>query len=96
MKRKWKHFTKWQLRQALSWVDSGGIAVHDISGKPVRGSMKISHLLVGGMNMLELKRVMEELGLKLDWLQRTSVPAHIHFDIFGEPRRRALQKCKET
>ncbi len=86
---RWRYFRVREIKEAFAHADAGGIAVHDSGMKYKRNYA--CHLFAE--SKMALMNAAEELGLDTKWVQIGY--GRDHFDIFGEPLMRALQKCME-
>lgn len=90
----WREFKTREVREAKAHAAAGGIAVHH-SGFFYRGR-PTAHLLAE--DRAALLEAAEAVGCDLKWIQdpaRSRRVSVLHFDLFGGPLYRALQRCRQ-
>jgi hypothetical protein len=86
----WRYFKFHEVEDALTWADAGGVAVHH-TGFPFRRWNFTCHLWAKDEDTL--REAARSIGVQLHWIQRPPKCSRLHYDIFGSPLERALQRC---
>jgi hypothetical protein len=83
----WRYFGTREVREARAHARAGGIAVHENLYK-LRGHRTCHLLAPDEATLVAAGRL---LGLGPERLHRSNT---VHFDLFGEPLERALERCE--
>ena len=83
-----RYFERRQIKQAIEYAESGGIAVHRnfdfYHGSTIRGVMRERPFL----HVIGLRPVLEEwgrrYGLRPEWIQPEKHRTVAHYDVFGK------------
>ena len=85
------YFETMEIREAMAWVESGGIAIHrnfNLDGQVVGGKARKGvawHVLGPEAALLEWGAMH---NLNPAWLQYAGNPRRVHWDVFGALARR--------
>jgi hypothetical protein len=93
-----KYFERRQIKEAIAFAESGGIAVHrnfdSYHGSTIRGFRREKPFL----HVIGLRPVLEEWGrqhgLRPEWIQPEKHRRVAHFDVFGPSAQALIEKLK--
>lgn len=93
-----KYFERRQIKEAIAFAESGGIAVHrnfdSYHGSAIRGFRREKPFL----HVIGLRPVLEEWGrqhgLRPEWIQPEKHRRVAHYDVFGPSAQALIEKLK--
>ena len=93
-----KYFERRQIREAITFAEAGGIAVHrnfdHYHGSMIRGMMRERPFL----HIIGLRPVLEEWGrhheLRPEWIQPEKRRRVAHYDVFGPRASELIERLR--
>ena len=85
----WRHFQMMEIAQAMKWAKAGTVAVHE-TGCSYQHWEHTCHLFAQDERALRSAAI--SVGCDPRWIQYPGT-RRVHYDLFGGPLRRALEKC---
>jgi hypothetical protein len=91
-----QYFERRQIREAIAFAEAGGIAVHrnfdHYHGSMIRGMLRERPFL----HVIGLRAVLEEWGrqhgLRPEWIQPEKRRRVAHYDVFGPPAAKLIER----
>ena len=95
-----RYFERRQIREAIAFAETGGIAVHRnfdyYHGSTIRGLTRERPFL----HIIGLRPVLEEWGrlhgLRPEWIQPEKRRKVAHYDVFGRPAEALIERLRGT
>lgn len=95
-----RYFERRQIKEAIAFAEAGGIAVHRnfdyYHGSTIRGMRRERPFL----HVIGLRGPLEEwgsrYGLRPEWIQPEKRRKVAHYDVFGEPAQRLIDRLRAT